>query len=125
MDARKHVDHWRSGADEAIDVARALADGGRLRYALFFAHLAIEKILKAEFTRHTGDVAPKTHHLMRLAEAAGVPCDEDMRRFLLSFNVYQIEGRYGDPDGSIMEESVSRADLERALEVFAWLRNRF
>jgi HEPN domain-containing protein len=46
---------------------------------LFFAHLALEKLLKAHVCRATRDLAPRVHALLRLAERAGLMLPEDWR----------------------------------------------
>ncbi len=42
----KHIPYWRDGAMKDLLVARDLIDSGKIRHGLFFAHLALEKILK-------------------------------------------------------------------------------
>ena len=54
----KHIPYWRDGAMEDLLVARDLIDSGKIRHGLFFAHLALEKILKANVCRATKDLAP-------------------------------------------------------------------
>ncbi|MFH0726493.1 MAG: HEPN domain-containing protein [Pseudomonadota bacterium] len=68
----KQIMHWRSGADEDWAVARELLDRNRIRHALFFGHLTLEKMLKAHVCRNTGDLAPLTHNLVRLAQLAEI-----------------------------------------------------
>lgn len=46
-------------------------NAAKIRHGLFLAHLALEKTLKAHVCRTTGELAPKTHNLVRLAEMAG------------------------------------------------------
>ncbi len=47
MDIQKVKDYWTEEATEALEVTRHLYEKKDYSYALFFAHLAIEKILKA------------------------------------------------------------------------------
>ena len=56
------------GATEDWQVALELGDLSRNRHSLFFAHLALEKTLKAQVCRTTNDLAPRIHALLRLAE---------------------------------------------------------
>lgn len=72
VDIIHQIAHWRDGAREEWQVATELLEKGRVRQALFFTHLALEKALKAHVCRHTGDLAPRTHNLVRLAEIAGL-----------------------------------------------------
>lgn len=68
IDVGKQVAYWRSGAAEDIETARLLLEHDRRRAALFFAHLALEKALKALVVKAPGDLAPFTHNLVILAE---------------------------------------------------------
>lgn len=47
MDKQKVRKYWEEEAEEALKVANHLLEKGDYSYALFFGHLAIEKILKA------------------------------------------------------------------------------
>jgi HEPN domain-containing protein len=67
IDIQKQVAYWREGAVEDWAVAQELVAADRPRHGLFFAHLALEKVLKAHICRDTGDLAPRVHNLVRLA----------------------------------------------------------
>ena len=47
VNTEKQIAFWRQGAAEDWEVADALVDRGSARHGLFFAHLALEKALKA------------------------------------------------------------------------------
>ncbi len=47
IDIQKQIKYWQHGAVEDWDVAENLVDQQKVRHGLFFAHLALEKILKA------------------------------------------------------------------------------
>jgi hypothetical protein len=64
IDIEKQVAYWREGAAEDWLVAVELVDLGRTRHGLFFAHLALEKMLKAHVCRVTQDLAPRIHPLL-------------------------------------------------------------
>ncbi len=51
VDIEKQIAHWKRGALEDWEVAVELVDKDRYRHGLFFAHLALEKILKAHVCR--------------------------------------------------------------------------
>lgn len=70
VDIGKQIEHWRAGAGEDWEVARDLVERGKIRHGLFFAHLALEKTLKAHVCRTTNELAPPIHNLVRLAEGA-------------------------------------------------------
>ena len=93
IDIQKQIKYWRDGSHEDWQVAHELVDLGRTRHALFFAHLALEKMLKAHVCRTTGNLAPKIHNLVRLAELANLSISNRQRLLLGRFNQYQLEGR--------------------------------
>ena len=89
LDIEKQVAYWRDGAIEDWEVAQDLLKHRRTRHGLFFVHLALEKLLKAHVCRHTNDLAPRLHNLIRLAELAKLTPTQTQ----LDFN---LEGRYPD-----------------------------
>ena len=58
IDIDKQIDFWRDSAKEDLAVAHELVHKNRLRHGLFFAHLALEKILKAHVCRVIQDISP-------------------------------------------------------------------
>ena len=46
MDKKDIINYWDSEAKESLQVAQHLFDKKDYSYALFFGHLAIEKLLK-------------------------------------------------------------------------------
>ena len=53
LDISQIKSYWISEADEALTVAEHLFDKKDYSYALFFGHLAIEKILKSIYVENT------------------------------------------------------------------------
>jgi HEPN domain-containing protein len=97
MDVLKQAAFWKAGAEEDLEVARELIANRRIRHALFFAHLSLEKILKAHVCRRTQDLAPRIHNLVRLAEAAALQLPPERLNVLAEMNAFHIEGRYPKP----------------------------
>ena len=125
MNIEKHVEHWRKGAEEDWEVAQDLLGIGRCRHALFFAHLAVEKVIKACVTKVTGQVPPKTHNLLRLAQVSALQTTSEQSGVLRRLNMHQLAGRYPG-ESSEMELSIEQAaelmkDAERILE---WLKRK-
>lgn len=120
IDVAKHIRYWRDGAVEDSETARILFDAGRNREALFFGHLALEKVLKGHMTRATGDVPPRTHDLARLAAGAGLEVDPEQLLVMKTANRYCLEGRYPEswPAPSPQE---AKALLDRIRTVLSWL----
>jgi HEPN domain-containing protein len=124
IDVEKQVAYWRSGADEDWQVAVELVSSGRTRHGLFFAHLALEKLLKAHICRVTRDLPPRIHPLLRLAEWTDLALSDEQRAFLARFDRYQIEGRYPALLPTAPDVKTAREELEQAEEVFQWLSQR-
>jgi HEPN domain-containing protein len=125
IDIGKQIQHWRSGADEDWDVAQELIGHDKIRHGLFLAHLALEKTLKAHVCRATGELAPRIHNLVRLAEIAGLKLSEVEIDLLADANEFNIEGRY--PEMQMPPLSRAEADnyMERIKEVLKCLNSLF
>jgi len=122
MDIQKQIEYWKTGAEEDLAAAQSLADKGHLRQGLFFAHLALEKMLKAHVVCKTKDVPPKIHALARLGHIGEVEMSKEQRDFLLEFGVYQLEGRYPDSQQMPMSPPFVKKELAKAKEMLEWLK---
>lgn len=121
VDIYEQIRYWRDGAIEDLEVAHHLVDSGKNRHGLFFAHLALEKILKAFFCKTTQQLAPRMHNLVRLAELAELSLEPSQIDLLADMNEFNLEGRY---PLSFLTESTSEESQEyikRSKEVFQWL----
>ena len=123
MNVQKQIDYWRSSGEEDLAAARSLLESGHPRHGLFFAHLAIEKMLKAHVAKATGEVPPRIHDLLRLADVAGVSLPHERRQFLARFQQYCLEGRYPDFQPTRPSQAEAESVLRDAQEVLLWLRN--
>ncbi len=120
VDIATQISYWRAGAEEDWAVARELLDRGRVRHGLFLAHLALEKVLKAHVCRQTGDLAPRIHNLVRLAELAAIGLHQEQLDLLADMNAFNVEGRY---PGLLAPPTPgeARGYVHRAEGVFLWL----
>jgi HEPN domain-containing protein len=121
VDIGKVVAHWRAGATEDWEVATDLVQRGRARHGLFFAHLALEKALKAHVCQRTAELAPYIHDLIRLAAAAGLAVEDRRRDILAKMNAYALGGRYPDAVPTAITQADAESRLRDAREVFEWL----
>ncbi len=124
MDIEKQVEYWTAGSAEDFAAAESLLEKGHLRHCLFFAHLALEKMLKAHVVRVTRDAPPRIHNLVRLMQLAGLKADNDQERFLRRFDLYQLEGRYPDVRQVVLSIELARQELQMATEMYQWLRTQ-
>lgn len=122
MDVQKQIEFWKASAEEDFAAAESLLEKGHFRHCLFFAHLAVEKMLKAHVTRQTSDIPPRIHNLVRLAESAELRLSPEQARFLRGFDVYQLEGRYPDSAQILLDLETARAKLTLAEEMLKWLK---
>jgi HEPN domain-containing protein len=124
IDIKKQIAYWRQGAQEDWGVAQELVDHGWTRHGLFFAHLALEKALKAHVCARTLNLAPRTHHLLGLAEAASLDLAPDHEDTLADMNTFALEGRYPETEPLPPSLEEARAYLTRCKEAFEWLMQR-
>jgi HEPN domain-containing protein len=124
VDVEKQVAFWRKEAEEAWATAQDLVERDRrISFGLFFAHLTLEKIIKAHVWRVRKIAPPKVHNLIRLAEIAEISLDETNKKVLAEINEFNIAGRYSDmllPPPSFEE---AKQYLQRAKGTFEWLKN--
>ena len=121
IDIKKQISFWHDSAVEDWAVANDLVNRGRIRHGLFFAHLALEKALKALVCRGAQDLAPRLHNLVRLAELAQIPIQPDQIAVLAVMNAFNIEGRYPDTLSSPPSQQEAGRYMRDAEEVFQWL----
>lgn len=124
IDIQKQIAHWQNGAIEEWDLAQDLVKRNKTRHGLFFAHLALEKLLKAHVCRHIQDLPPRIHNLTRLAELTKLPLDQPQVDILAEMNVFNLEGRYPDLSLAPLSKKEAKAYLRRAEEVYQWLMSQ-
>lgn len=122
MDIQAQIDYWQNGSVEDVAAAESLLDKGHFRHALFFAHLGIEKMLKAHVVKQTQQTPPKIHNLIRLAEIAKMDLEASRLDFLNAFDAYQLEGRYPDAIQIPLDKKNSREELTSTEEMLKWLQ---
>jgi HEPN domain-containing protein len=125
IDSDKQAQHWREGAEDEWTLAGELIARGRVRHGLFFAHLALEKLLKAHVCRHTRDLAPRSHNLPRLAELGGIVLSQEQHALLERMNDFNLEGRYPEMSAPLLTLAEAESYLARASEVYEWLMGQF
>lgn len=125
IDIGKQIVHWRNSAVEDWSVAQDLVSRGKIRHGLFFAHLALEKTIKAHVCKATGELASKIHNLVRLSQIAGLALSEDQIDLLAEVSEFNIEGRY--PEMLLPPPSREEADgyMIKINEVLQCLNNLF
>jgi HEPN domain-containing protein len=118
--------YWLAEAQEALRVADHLVEKADYSYALFFGHLAVEKLLKALYAVRVKEHAPPIHNLIRLAKGAGLELDEMRTNALIMITAFNIEARYPDMKRTFRQKCTPEYTAEQMMlmkETFAWLRS--
>ena len=126
LNAEPVVHYWLTEAAEALQVADHLVEKGDYSYALFFGHLAVEKMLKSLYVQRLQEHAPPIHNLLRLARAAGVEPDERQTEALIVITAFNIESRYPDLNRAFRDRCTpefTARQMGTIKEVFLWLRS--
>jgi len=100
---------------------------GDYSYALFFGHLAIEKILKALYVIEHKEHAPQLHNLVRLTKESGLEPDEHQIDALIRITTYNIEARYPDIKSAFRKKCTSEftmKEMDLIKEIFRWIKSR-
>lgn len=117
--------YWLTEAEEALTVADHLLEKRDYSYALFFGHLAIEKLLKALYVERQKEHAPPMHNLQRLARLAGLSLDQTEIDTLILISSFNIEARYPDMKRSFRKkctEEYASEQMRNIKRTFTWLR---
>ena len=96
MTNEQSVEHWRKGAQDALEAAELLLQGKKHALALFHCHLAAEKALKAAYIQQKDARPPHSHDLLEIALSLSYPWSEDIQKQLRELSTYAIEARYDD-----------------------------
>lgn len=118
---------WLVESEEALRVAEHLMEKADYSYALFFGHLAIEKILKALHAAKLQKHAPPIHNLVRLAKALPIGLDEARLEALITISAFNIEARYPDLKRSFREKCTveyTETQMMMIKETYAWLKSQ-
>lgn len=124
MTAQDAAKFWHEGADDAMATAQSLMDAKRYHHALFFCHLAIEKMLKARIVVATNEPPIPIHDLLRLAEISGIVFTEMHTAWLREIDKFNIAARYDDYKRKFYKKATAMfATLwfGRVKELFIWL----
>ena len=119
-------ERWVEQAKFDLDTARAMLGAGRYLYVLFCCQQAVEKMLKAVITSRTGTFPPRIHTLVRLAETASLPLEEESALFFRELSTYYIQTRYPEEVSSMaakISEEQSRSILNQTEETIQWLHS--
>lgn len=126
MDIQKVRDFWVEEASEALRVAWHLFEKEDYSYALFFGHLAVEKLLKAVYVAKKGEQSPYIHNLERLAEISDIKLTGEMKENLIRITRFNLAARYPDEKRTFRKkctEEFTKKELANIEEVYKWVKS--
>ena len=125
MNLNEKVEYWIELATEDIEVAQELLNIGKVLYAGFMCHLAVEKALKAKI-ESIGKTPLKIHNLIRLAEMGGllIIMTDEKKELFKTLNPLQIEARYPEHKKKIADALTSEecaGMILQAKDMITWI----
>ncbi len=114
---REEARNWFDGALVDLEEAKSALSNRRYNWALFAAHQAVEKVLKATFIVLRRKRPPKSHDLTRLLSELDIEISEDLRIGITELTPYYTIARYPNAGLERPWESISRTTAERLLRV--------
>jgi len=112
MTKEEHINYWTKQVTDDFDCANVLFKANHFAQSLFWAHLALEKLLKALWIKtNEGNTPPFVHNLLRLSTLTKEAFTEEQLQFFNEMNMFQIKGRYPDYAENL-EETVTKVICE-------------
>ena len=97
MTKQEHIAYWVETANKDWEAIQSMYKAKTYLYALFFAHLVLEKLCKAHWVKdNEGNFPPKIHNLIVLIENTKFAITDEDKDFFRAMNQFQLEGRYPD-----------------------------
>ncbi len=96
MTQEKAVNIWVEGAIDALDTCDKLFKSKKYHHALFFLHLALEKIIKALYISKLDESPPYIHDLKELIVLIEMNIEKEELEQLEEISKYNVSARYDD-----------------------------
>ncbi|OFX42334.1 MAG: hypothetical protein A2046_04050 [Bacteroidetes bacterium GWA2_30_7] len=124
MDINKQIEYWLNTAEDDLDSSEILISKGKILHGLFFCHLCIEKVIKANVVRCTNQIPPKVHRLAYLLSLTDIELSEEDKDFCAVLMAYQLEGRYPENYPSVPNIEKVKMYLNKTKTLFQWLKTK-
>lgn len=123
------VKYWVEMSDYDVETAEAMLDTARYLYVGFMCHQAIEKILKAYWSKNLTEIPLKIHSLSRLAEKTGLSeqFSEKQLDFIDTIEPLNIEARYPSYKERLMRSLTKEYCLlllQNTKELQRWIKSK-
>ena len=97
MTLKGHILYWKNSSVSDWEAAESLLSARYVVQALFFFHLSVEKLLKANWILDNEETFPPiTHNLENLYAQTEVDLEASQIDLLKLLSTWNIEGRYQD-----------------------------
>lgn len=128
MTKSDYIQFWKLSAEKDWEVVQNLFEKKNFPQALFFAHLVLEKLVKAHWVKdNEADYPPRVHNLLRLAGSTELNFSQEDLLFLDKMNDFQMEGRYPDYQFTIYQLCTldfTEGILKEVKNLYLWLSNQ-
>ncbi len=95
MNKVEHISYWGGQVEKDLKASEVLFAAGYFAQSLFWAHLSVEKQLKALWIfNNESNTPPFVHNLLRIASETKVFFTESQLEYFTEMNMFQIKGRY-------------------------------
>ncbi len=125
MEKQEIIQYWLQSAGRDWEVVRDLARAERYVHALFFAHLVVEKLLKAHWiNEHEENVPPRVHNLNTLYDQLNIELPPTLKEELPVITSWNIAARYQDYKDQFFKmctAEYSKKKLFIVEELISWL----
>ncbi len=123
------VTYWTEMSDYDFDTAQAMLETKRFLYVGFMCHQAIEKILKAYWSKVFDEPPLKIHSLSRLAEKVGLDKEMSLEQLdtIDTLEPLNIEARYPSYKERLIQSlNASRCEnlLKQTDELRIWIKSK-
>lgn len=124
LNVPKQIEYWQNGAVDDIETANILIDNKKYIHGLFFCHLSIEKIIKANVVKATNEIPPKSHDLFFLSKKANIDLPEDKQLIIQILMKYQLEGRYPEYLPEAPQQNIVIGYLRETNNLLKWFKEK-
>ena len=114
---RSEARDWFDGALVDLEEARSALANGRHNWALFAAHQAVEKALKAAYMALKRMRPPRTYDLARLLNQLNLELPQELRTGVSELSPYYVTARYPNVGLERPWESIDKNTAKRLVKI--------
>lgn len=122
------AEFWKKTADDDWDTANVLVTAQKYHHALFFCHLALEKLLKGLVYAKKNSHPLPIHDLVKLAHQTGIPVSDKQEEQLKEITSWNIKARYDDYKLAFYRKATkdfTTTWMQIVQDLFLWLKNQY